>query len=119
MALGGRAEVSEVNRSDIRCVVIVAEAVIEERLLARLDGCGATGWTVCPARGHGPADRRMSEIEGGNVRIEVLAAVDTADRIWQMLESEFFASYSVTAWEYLAAVARSDRYAPGRRPGGA
>ena len=48
----------------------------------------------------------------------MLAAVDTADRIWQMLESEFFASYSVTAWEYLAAVARSDRYAPGGRPGG-
>lgn len=101
------------NRSDIRCVVIVAEAVIEERLLTRLEDCGATGWTVCPARGHGPADRRMSEIEGGNVRIEVLASPTTADRIWRMLQKEFFPNYSVTAWEYHAAVARGQRYTAG------
>lgn len=101
-------------RTDLRCLVIVAEVVIEDRLTDRVEACGATGWTVCPARGHGPAHRRMSEIEGGNVRIEVLADAATAGRIWEMLDAEFFGSYSVTAWEYAVTVARGERYTSGR-----
>lgn len=92
------------------CVTIVAESFVESRLLDSLQHSGARGWTVTAARGMGPKHSGLSEIEGGSIRVEVLASPAVAERIWQMLRDDYFANYSVTAWEYPVAVARAERY---------
>lgn len=97
--------------SGVTCLTIVAESVIEDRLLESLADCGARGWTVSMAQGHGPSAHGVSGIEGGNVRIETLVGEDVAQRIWDILERDFFPHYAVSAWAYDVRVSRLARYA--------
>lgn len=94
----------------VTCLTIVAESILEERLLAVIEQCGARGWTVSMAEGHGPSHHGVSGIEGGNVRVETLVAEDVAARIWSALEADFFPNYAVSAWAYDVRVARVARY---------
>ena len=94
----------------VTCLTIVAESVIQDRLIDALAACGARGWTVSMAEGHGPSGHGVSGIEGGNVRIETLVSVDVAQSIWDMLERGFFPHYAVSAWAYDVRVARVARY---------
>ena len=94
----------------VTCLVIVAESVLESNLLRDIGACGARGWTITASRGHGPRNRRVSEVEGGNVRIETLVSSEVATRIWELLERDYFANYAITAWAHEVAVARTERY---------
>jgi nitrogen regulatory protein P-II 2 len=94
----------------VTCVTIIAESILERRLLDDLESVGALGWTVTTAQGHGPRDRRVSEIEGGNIRVEVLASQDVVERIWDLLEEHYFPDYAMAAWCHRVEVARPQRY---------
>jgi len=98
------------DHGSVTCLTVVAESVLEERLLAMIETCGARGWTVSMAQGHGPSHHGVSGIEGGNVRVETLVTEDVATRIWTALESDFFPHYAVSAWAYDVRVARMARY---------
>lgn len=98
------------NLQSVTLLTIVAESLIESRLIEDLVACGVLGWTLTPARGAGPANRRLSEVEGGNVKIEVLASPQVADAVWDLLTSKYFPHYAVTAWQSSALVSRLDRY---------
>jgi len=95
---------------EVICFVIVAEAILESRLLNGLVACGARGWTVTAARGEGPRNRRESEVEGGNVRIEALVSPVVTERIWSMLTDDYFPHYALAAWTVEVKVARHERY---------
>jgi nitrogen regulatory protein P-II 2 len=94
----------------VTCVVIVAESILEQNLLRDLTACGALGWTVTASRGHGPRNRRVSELEGGNIRVETLVSHEVALRIWDVLERSYFTDYALAAWQYDVHVARPERY---------
>jgi hypothetical protein len=96
--------------SPVTCLTIVAESILERRLLDDLRAAGALGWTLTPAQGVGPRGRRVSEIEGGNIRVEVLAEEDVIDRIWSLLEEQYFPDYAMAAWSQTVNVARPQRY---------
>ncbi len=98
------------NLQSVTLLTIVAESLIESRLIEDLATCGVLGWTLTPARGAGPANRRLSEVEGGNVKIEVLTSQEVADKVWDLLTSKYFPHYAVTAWQSSALVSRLDRY---------
>ena len=98
------------GHGSVTCLTIVAEIVLEDRLLAVIEECGARGWTVSMAQGHGPSHHGVSGIEGGNVRVETLVTEDVASRIWAALERDFFPHYAVSAWAYDVRVARLARY---------
>lgn len=97
--------------SRMKCVTIVIESLIEQRLADDLRACGARGWTITPARGVGPTNRRVSELEGGNSKIECLVDAEVCERIWDVLERDYFPNYAVTAWLSEVEVARPGRYA--------
>jgi len=96
--------------TEITCVTIVTEYVLESRLVRDLAACGATGWTITEASGQGPRGRRVSEVEGGNIRVETLVSAEVAERIWDKLAAEYFPSYAVAAWSSKVLVARPERY---------
>lgn len=91
-------------------VTIVTEAVLEPRLTRDLTACGARGWTITDARGHGPRNRRASELEGGNIRLETLVTDAVATSIMDVLSREYFPSYAVAAWTSAVTVTRVERY---------
>ena len=97
-------------RSSVHLVTIVSEAILEDRLLRDLRTAGATGWTLSVARGAGPRDRRVGDLEGGNVRIAVLCSADVAEAIMQRLAEAYFPHYATIAWTTTVEVMRGDRY---------
>lgn len=70
----------------------------------------ATGWTLCAAQGAAPRNRRMSEVDGGNIHVELLADSQTIERVWNILKDSYFSNYAVAAWESTVQVCRADRY---------
>lgn len=98
------------SRAKMKCLTIVAELVVEQRILDNLVDCGARGWTVTSARGAGPSHRQISDFEGGNSRIDVIVDEATANKVWQLLERDYFPNFAVTAWLTDVEVARPERY---------
>jgi nitrogen regulatory protein PII len=95
----------------LRKVTIVAEALLESRLLGDVRDCGARGFTLTEVRGEGSRGVRASEWEGRNVRIETLVAPDVADRILAHVAEVYFPRFAVVAWVEDVEVVRGDKYA--------
>ena len=92
------------------CVTIVAEAVVEARLLRDLETAGVRGWTLTSGRGRGSSQIDASDWEGANVRIETLLSSAAADRVLTMLTELYFSRFAVVAWVTPAQVVRGDRF---------
>ncbi len=93
------------------CLTIVAEAVVEQRLLRDVEAAGARGWTVTSGRGRGSGSVDASDWEGPNVRIETLVSAAVADRVLEVLAVHYFPNFAVVAWLTPAQVVRGDRFA--------
>ncbi len=91
-------------------VTIVAEALLEERLLREIRELGAHGYTVGQVRGEGSRGVRASEWEGKNVRIETLVSAEVADRILAHIAEEYFEHYAVVAYLSDVQVVRGEKY---------
>lgn len=94
----------------VALLTIVAESILEKRLLDDLRDAGATGWTVSPAQGQGPRNRRVSEVEGGNIRVEILGSAQLCEAVWEKLHVDYFPHYAVSAWQSEVLVSRYGRY---------
>jgi hypothetical protein len=106
-------------RTELVLLTIIAEAVLEHRLVAEVNAAGATGWTITPARGQGSRGVRASEWEGGNVRLETLCSAAVADQLLTVLERQYFAHYAVVAFAHPVSVLRGEKYdVPGATPAG-
>ncbi len=94
----------------LKRVTIVAEALLEERLLRDLRACGARGWTLTEARGEGSRGVRASEWEGRNVQIDTLVGEAVAERILDLLAERYFPRFAVVAYVTTVEVVRGDKY---------
>ena len=92
------------------CLTIVAEAVVEARLLRDLEAVGVRGWTLTSGRGRGASQVDASDWEGANVRIETLLSSVAADRVLGMLAELYFPYFAVVAWLTPAQVVRGDSF---------
>ena len=94
----------------LRKVTIVAEALLEERLLRAIRERGARGFTVAAVRGEGSRGVRASDWEGKNVRIETLVPAEAAERILAHVAEAYFPHFAVVAWVEDVEVVRGDKY---------
>jgi len=92
------------------CLTIIAEAVVEARLLRDLEAAGVRGWTLTSGRGRGASQVDASDWEGANVRIETLLSSSAADRVLAMLAELYFPRFAVVAWVSPAQVVRGDKF---------
>ena len=94
----------------LKLLTIIAEALLEDRLIHDLEAAGARGWTLSQARGQGSRGVRASEWEGRNVRLETLVAPEVADRLLEILDERYFPHYAVVAFVQDVQVVRGDKY---------
>ncbi len=94
----------------LKLVTIVAEPVLEERLIAALHRLGARGHTVTEVHGAGSRGIRASDPPGQGVRIEVVVSEAVADRILDHVAQEYFPHYAVIAFVTDVAVVRGEKY---------
>jgi nitrogen regulatory protein P-II 2 len=94
----------------LKKVTIIAEALLEPRLLHELRELGVTGYTITDVRGEGSRGVRASDWEGDNVKVETLVGPGTADRILAHVAAAYFEHYAVIAWVTDVQVVRGDKY---------
>lgn len=99
------------HTEELTLVTVVAEAVVEHRLVRDLAECGGRGWTIVDARGQGSRGVRADEFEGANIRLEALVTAAVADRFLDVLAADYFPHYAVVAWATSARVVRAEKYA--------
>lgn len=99
------------NTEEMVLVTVVAEAVVEHRLVRDVAVAGSHGWTVCDARGQGSRGVRADEFEGSNIRLETLVPAVVADRILDVLSRDYFPRYAVVAWTTAVRVTRPATFA--------
>lgn len=92
------------------CLTIVAEAVVERRLLDDLTAVGAKGWTVSSGHGRGSGLVRASEWEGANIRIDSVGSQELIDRLLEMLARDYFPHFAVVAWTTPVNVVRPGKF---------
>ena len=96
--------------TEIRLLTIVAEEILRDRLIEEIRGTGARGFTLTPAEGEGSRHRRVGDVLGGNVKLEVLASPTVAERLLSVLAADYFPQYAVIAYVATVCVVRGERY---------
>jgi len=98
------------NLKQRKLVTIVAEAALEPRLIRDLTNLGAKGYTITPAHGAGPRNQRNGDLEGGNVKIEIVVNNEVMSAVLGLLESNYFPHYACSCWVSSVEVLRDERY---------
>jgi len=98
------------NTITLTLLTIIAEALLKDRLLHEVRRAGAKGCTVTDVSGEGSRQRRVSEILGDNIKIEIIAKRETADNILVILQRDFFPRYAVVAYMSEVQVVREEKY---------
>ncbi|PYE54842.1 P-II family nitrogen regulator [Deinococcus yavapaiensis] len=94
----------------LKRVTIIAEALLEERLVRDVKRLGARGHTVTEVRGEGSRGVRASEWEGHNVKLESIVSPDVADRVLEHLAATYFPHFAVIAYVEDVSVVRGEKY---------
>jgi nitrogen regulatory protein P-II 2 len=97
--------------TEIRLLTIVAEEILRDRLIDEIRSAGAKGFTLTEAAGEGSRHRRVGDVLGGNIKLEVLASPTVADRLLSVLASDYFPQYAVIAYVTTVGVVRGEHYA--------
>lgn len=91
-------------------ITIVAESVVEQKLIDDIKKCGAKGYSVSHVRGEGVTGKNTLDLNGPSIRLESVVTEKVAESILAMLADKYFEKYAVIAWITPALVARPDRF---------
>lgn len=94
-----------------KLVTVIAERLLEERLLGDIKALGAHGHTVTDVRGSGTRGVHASDWEGGNVKIETVVPEAVATRILELLAERYFARFAVIGYVTDLEVVRGEKFA--------
>lgn len=98
------------NSYTLTLLTIVAEAILKDRLIHEIRQAGANGFTLTEVSGEGSRQRRVSELLGDNIKIEIIAKRETADAILAVLQRDFFPRYAVIGYLSEVQVVREQKY---------
>jgi nitrogen regulatory protein P-II 2 len=99
------------QKTRLKLVAIVAEAILEDRIVRELKQLGARGYTVTgEVRGEGTRGMLTVDMGGQSIRIETLVSAELADQIMAYIADHYFADYAVIAYTLDAEVLRSEKY---------
>ena len=98
------------NTHPMTLLTLVAESILKDRLIHEIRNAGAKGFTITDVSGEGSRQRRVSELLGDNVKIEVIAKREVADKVLEVLQKEYFSRYAVIAYMSEIQVVREEKY---------
>lgn len=91
-------------------VTIVAEAVVEQKLIDDVKKAGAKGYSLGHVKGEGITGNRSLELTGQSIRLETVVTERVAQQIMEMLSQNYFEKYAVVAWVTSTQVLRPDHF---------
>ena len=90
-------------------MTIVAEHVLRERLIDEIQQAGARGYTVFAVDGEGSRHRRVSEVLGGNIQLETLVSSTVAEKLWTILQRDYFPHHAIIVYTHTVHVIRGEK----------
>jgi nitrogen regulatory protein P-II 2 len=93
-----------------KLLTVVCEGALESRLIKDLLALGAKGYTVTDAHGTGPRNQRNADLEGGNIRLEVVTDEAILSKMIEGLRADYFPNYAISVWVTDVEVLRQERY---------
>lgn len=94
----------------MKLVTIIAEAILEERIIREMKQLGAKGYTVGEVLGEGSRGIHASDWEGKNVKLELLVSPEVADQMLTYIAAHYFAHYAVIVYTQDVQVIRGEKY---------
>jgi nitrogen regulatory protein P-II 2 len=91
-------------------LTVIAESVLKNRLIQDVREAGARGYTITDAEGEGTRQRRVGEILGDNIRLETIVSPEVAERLLNVISTEYFDRYAVIAYLSTVSVIRGEKY---------
>ena len=91
-------------------LTVIAESVLETRLIHDVKQAGAKGYSVGHVRGEGATGRAALDFAGPSVRLESVVTDEVAARVLEVLRRDYFPNYAVVAWVSPVRVARPERF---------
>ncbi|MBK6604313.1 MAG: hypothetical protein KBF99_06680 [Leptospiraceae bacterium] len=98
------------NLHTIQLITIISVDVLEARLIGDIKALGVKGYTVSEAHGEGLSLRRDDNWEGRNIRIEILASLELTEKIFSLLQKEYFPKYKMIAFSHEVNVLRKEKF---------
>jgi len=91
-------------------ITIITETILKDRVVHLVRDAGSHGYTITDAEGEGSRQRRVGEIFGDNIRFETIVSPEVADKILQVLATDYFDRYAVIAYLSTVNVIRGEKY---------
>lgn len=98
------------NTHAIKKVTIIAESVLELKIIDDIKRLGAKGYTLIEVRGEGTKGRHASDWAGNSVKIETLVTDAVAEAILQRMADEYFEYYAIVAFAENVTVVRQEKF---------
>lgn len=98
------------NLHSVELITIISLDVLEERLISDLKVLGVKGYTISEAHGEGLSQRRDDSWDGRNIRIEILASSETTEKVFALLQKEYFPKYKMIAFNQTVKVLRKEKF---------
>lgn len=95
---------------ELKLITIVSERILKNQIIKKILECGAKGYTMIEATGEGSRGIRASEFEGRNIKLEVIASDEVANKIFQVIRTEYFENFAVIVYSQNVQVVRGDKY---------
>lgn len=95
---------------DRHLLTIIAESVLEHRLVDDVKRLGARGYSIGHVTGEGATGWTIQHWEGQSIRLDTVVTEAVADAIFEHLSAHYFEHFAVVAWITPVRVARPERY---------
>jgi nitrogen regulatory protein P-II 2 len=99
----------------LKLVTIVAEEILKDRLVKRIQELGATGASYHRTQGVGSRSARHNDMFGENIQMKIVCAPDVAEAILTYISENYFEHYAIVAWVMDVQVMRGSHYV--KKPG--
>ncbi len=96
---------------EMKMITIITESVLEHGLLEDIEKLGAKGYTVMNVRGKGRHGVRHGDWSGdSNIQVEVVCESETAEKIAEHLQKNYYKDYAMKVFISDVKVLRSDGF---------
>ena len=94
----------------MKLVTIIAEEILKNRLVKKVQELGATGASFNRTQGVGSRDARHNDMFGENMQIRVVCTAAVAENILQHVSENYFEHYALVAWTSDIEVMQGEHY---------
>jgi nitrogen regulatory protein P-II 2 len=94
----------------LKLITIVAEEVLKEQLIHKVQELGATGCSYHPTQGTGSRSARHDDVFGENFQMKIVCPQDVADKILTHISRHYFEKYAIVTWVMDVDVVRGSQY---------